>query len=204
MGSKRAQPHEHFISRRPRRAGHARAAGTPHARPVGPRHRLAVHRADDGVAAADQHLPADLDGAAVVHQLPRNRPNAEVIGVGIDHYVSILTDPDIWGPMQATAHFLFWTITLQTLDRLRPGLADRPQVPRPRFLDHADPDSDDVVAGGGGQLLGLHLPAADRAVQLRRVLLHRHPAVELRDARVRCGSRPGPSSSSTPGCGHPT
>ena len=44
-----------------------------------------------------------------------NRPNAEVIGVGIDHYVSILTDPDVWGPMQATAHFLFWTITLQTL-----------------------------------------------------------------------------------------
>src|SRR6267142_4685894 len=44
-----------------------------------------------------------------------NRPNAEVIGVGIDHYVAILTDPDIWGPMQATAHFLFWTIFLQTL-----------------------------------------------------------------------------------------
>ena len=44
-----------------------------------------------------------------------NRPNAEVAGVGIAHYVSILTDPDIWGPMQATAHFLFWTITLQTL-----------------------------------------------------------------------------------------
>src|SRR3954466_10500475 len=36
-----------------------------------------------------------------------NRPNAEVVNVGIDNYVSILTDPDIWGPMQATAHFLF-------------------------------------------------------------------------------------------------
>jgi ABC-type spermidine/putrescine transport system permease subunit II len=44
-----------------------------------------------------------------------NRPNAEVLGVGIDNYVAILTDPDVWGPMQATAHFLFWTITLQTL-----------------------------------------------------------------------------------------
>src|SRR5882724_12408951 len=43
-----------------------------------------------------------------------NRPNAELVGVGINHYVSILTDPDVWGPMQATAHFLFWTITLQT------------------------------------------------------------------------------------------
>src|SRR3954454_22288228 len=44
-----------------------------------------------------------------------NRPNAEGLGVGIETYVSILTAPDIWGPMQATAHFLFWTITLQTL-----------------------------------------------------------------------------------------
>jgi multiple sugar transport system permease protein len=44
-----------------------------------------------------------------------NRPNAEVLGVGLDHYQSILTDPDVWAAMQATAHFLFWTITLQTL-----------------------------------------------------------------------------------------
>jgi multiple sugar transport system permease protein len=44
-----------------------------------------------------------------------NRPNATVLGVGIDNYVSVLTDPDIWQAMQATAHFLFWTIFLQTL-----------------------------------------------------------------------------------------
>ncbi len=44
-----------------------------------------------------------------------NRPNATVLGVGIDNYVSVLTDPDIWQAMQATAHFLFWTIALQTL-----------------------------------------------------------------------------------------
>src|SRR5436190_21696005 len=44
-----------------------------------------------------------------------NRPNANVLGVGIDNYVSVLTDPDVWAAMQATAHFLFWTITLQTL-----------------------------------------------------------------------------------------
>ena len=44
-----------------------------------------------------------------------NRPNASVLGVGIDNYVSVLTDPDIWQAMQATAHFLFWTITLQML-----------------------------------------------------------------------------------------
>ena len=44
-----------------------------------------------------------------------NRPNANVLDVGIDNYVSVLTDPDIWAAMQATAHFLFWTIVLQTL-----------------------------------------------------------------------------------------
>ena len=44
-----------------------------------------------------------------------NRPNATVLGVGIDNYVSVLTDPDIWLAMQATAHFLFWTIFLQML-----------------------------------------------------------------------------------------
>jgi multiple sugar transport system permease protein len=44
-----------------------------------------------------------------------NRPNALLADVGIEHYVSILNDPDIWAAMQATAHFLFWTITLQTL-----------------------------------------------------------------------------------------
>ena len=42
-----------------------------------------------------------------------NRPNAQVLGVGIDNYVSVLTDPDIWIAMQTTAHFLFWTIFLQ-------------------------------------------------------------------------------------------
>jgi len=44
-----------------------------------------------------------------------NRPNAPLASVGIQNYVSVLTDPDVWAAMQATAHFLFWTIALQTL-----------------------------------------------------------------------------------------
>ena len=44
-----------------------------------------------------------------------NRPNAVVQSIGIDNYVSVLTDPDIWLAMQNTAHFLFWTISLQVL-----------------------------------------------------------------------------------------
>src|SRR5437667_8813393 len=44
-----------------------------------------------------------------------NRPNAAVSSVGIEHYQSILGDPDVWAAMQATAHFVFWTILLETL-----------------------------------------------------------------------------------------
>ena len=44
-----------------------------------------------------------------------NRPNAPVKNVGLDNYTSILTDPDVWAAMQATAHFVILTIALQTL-----------------------------------------------------------------------------------------
>ncbi len=44
-----------------------------------------------------------------------NRPNAEVEFVGLKNYISILSDKDIWLTMQATAHFLIWTIVLQVL-----------------------------------------------------------------------------------------
>ncbi len=44
-----------------------------------------------------------------------NRTHAEVRWLGLRNYERILTDPDIWNSMQATAHFLFWTIVLQVL-----------------------------------------------------------------------------------------
>lgn len=44
-----------------------------------------------------------------------NRIGREVKDIGLRNYERILTDPDIWLNMQATAHFLFWTITLQVL-----------------------------------------------------------------------------------------
>jgi multiple sugar transport system permease protein len=44
-----------------------------------------------------------------------NRPNAAVRNIGVDNYDSILTDTDVWAAMQATAHFVCWTIALQTL-----------------------------------------------------------------------------------------
>nr|WP_323776934.1 sugar ABC transporter permease [Amylibacter sp.] len=44
-----------------------------------------------------------------------NRPNNDVEWVGLRNYQRILTDPDVWNTMQATAHFLIWTIVLQVL-----------------------------------------------------------------------------------------
>ncbi len=41
--------------------------------------------------------------------------------IGIDNYVDILTDEDIWTNFRVTAHFVFWTIALQVLIGL--GLA---------------------------------------------------------------------------------
>ncbi|MEM9707201.1 MAG: sugar ABC transporter permease [Pseudomonadota bacterium] len=44
-----------------------------------------------------------------------NRINREPEFIGLRNYERILTDSDIWLNMQATAHFLFWTIVLQVL-----------------------------------------------------------------------------------------
>ena len=44
-----------------------------------------------------------------------SRPNRDVEFIGFRNYERILSDPDTWQTMQATAHFLVWTIVLQVL-----------------------------------------------------------------------------------------
>lgn len=44
-----------------------------------------------------------------------NRTGSDAQWVGLRNYERILTDPDIWNSMQATAHFLIWTLVLQVL-----------------------------------------------------------------------------------------
>jgi len=44
-----------------------------------------------------------------------NRPNRPIMNVGIKWYQDILSSPEVWAAMQATAHFVFWTIVFQTL-----------------------------------------------------------------------------------------
>lgn len=44
-----------------------------------------------------------------------NRPNLAVRWVGASNYQDILSDPDVWHSMQATAHFVVWTILIETV-----------------------------------------------------------------------------------------
>ena len=44
-----------------------------------------------------------------------NRPNRDAEWIGLRNYERILSDSDVWNTMQATAHFLIWTIVLQVL-----------------------------------------------------------------------------------------
>lgn len=50
-----------------------------------------------------------------------NKPGMEIKFVGLKNYIRILNKEDIWETMQATAHFMFWTLLLQALIGL--GLA---------------------------------------------------------------------------------
>ena len=42
--------------------------------------------------------------------------------VGVDNYVDILTDTDIWTAMQTTAHFVFWSTVNSTGEKPVPAL----------------------------------------------------------------------------------
>jgi multiple sugar transport system permease protein len=58
--------------------------------------------------------------------------SAPILWLGTTHYTNILSDPDVWHSMQVTAHFVIWTVAIETL--LGFGLAyllDR------RFRGHA-------------------------------------------------------------------
>ncbi len=44
-----------------------------------------------------------------------NRPNAPIVWLGTTHYTNILSDPDVWHSMTVTAHFVFWTVAIETL-----------------------------------------------------------------------------------------
>ena len=116
----------------------------------------------------------------------------------------ILTDPDIWAAMQVTAHFVFWTIVLETLlgfalayliDRKFRGHGFWTTVILiPMMLSPA------VVGNFWTFLYQPQIGLFNYVVAFFTGIA----AVLLPDDRRRQRWRPGRSSSSTPGCGRPT
>ena len=124
--------------------------------------------------------------------------------VGLANYRRILTDSDIWIAMQATAHFVFWTILLQTLI----GFALAYLIDR-KFRGHAFWTtiilvpmmlSPAVVGNFWRFLYEPQIGLFDYVVSFFTGI----PADRDPDAVATCRWRPGRSSSSTPGCGRPT
>ena len=133
-----------------------------------------------------------------------NRPNAEILNVGLDNYRRILGDSDVWIAMQATAHFVFWTILLQTLIGF--GLAyliDR------KFRGHAFWTTIILVpmmlspAVVGNFWRFLYEPQIGLFAYIVSFFTG-VPPTQIQMLEQRVGWHPGRSSSSTPGCGRPT
>jgi multiple sugar transport system permease protein len=117
-----------------------------------------------------------------------NRPNAEVLGVGLDNYISVLTDPDIWVALQTTAHFLFWTILLQVVIGFTLAwLIDR------KFRGH----------GFWTTLILIPMMLSPAVVGNFWAFLYQ-PQMGLFNYVAGFLGGVSPSSSWTPGCGHPT
>ena len=75
-----------------------------------------------------------------------NRPNAEVRWIGTRNYERILTDSDVWMTMQATAHFLVWTIVLQVLIGFALAWLINAKFRGSNFWTTSDRPADDAVA----------------------------------------------------------
>ena len=154
-------------------------------------------------AAGDQHLSADLDDLSVSFTNYRaNRPGRDQVG-GHAQLRALLSSEDIWGYLQATAHFVCWTMFLQVLLGFGLALADQSKVPGhgfwttvillPMMLSPA------VV---GVFWTYLYQPQS-RASSTTSSTSSPTSADFDHDRRV-CASRPGRSSWSIPGCGRPS
>lgn len=132
-----------------------------------------------------------------------NRPNNAVEFVGLENYRKILGDADTWHTMQATAHFLIWTIVLQVLigftlaylinKKFRGNDLWTTVIVLPMMLSPA------VV---GNFWTFLYQPQIGLFNYFIGFLTGTDPASFSMIAEVPLA--PGPSSLSTPGCGRPS
>ena len=81
--------------------------------------------------------------------------------------------------MQATAHFLIWTICLSGSDRLYACLSDQQEIQGERPVDDDHRLADDAVTCGCRQFLDLPVSAANRAVQLCGRVFHGRGSFQL-------------------------
>ena len=132
-----------------------------------------------------------------------NRPNEPIKNVGLQNYERILGDPDIWIAMQTTAHFVFWTIVLETLI----GFALAYLIDR-KFRGHAFWTtiilmpmmlSPAVVGNFWTFLYQPQIGLFNYAVSFVTGI----PNTSIDMLGNISNWRPGPSSSSIPGCGRP-
>ena len=132
-----------------------------------------------------------------------NRPNAEVVNVGLDNYRRILGDSDIWIAMQTTAHFVFWTILLQTLIGFTLAwLIDR------RFRSHAFWTTIILIpmmlSPPSSEISGAFSTSRKSACSTTSFRSSPASIPPLSKCSAPSGSRHGRSSSSIPGCGRLT
>lgn len=112
-----------------------------------------------------------------------NRPAKEVDFVGLRNYERILTDPDTWATMQATAHFLFWTITLQVLIGFTLAYLINKKFKGNDMWTTIIVLPMMAVASGGWQLLDIFVPTANWFVQLCNFIFYRYRSLKFFDAR---------------------
>jgi ABC-type sugar transport system permease subunit len=97
------------------RQGDTAEGGQTDPRPFGSGNCVDLRCAHHRPAAGGQHLSADLDHLGSASRTSASTGRTDVEFIGLRNYERILTDSDIWMTMQATAHFLFWTLCLQVL-----------------------------------------------------------------------------------------
>jgi multiple sugar transport system permease protein len=132
-----------------------------------------------------------------------NKPNAEVKWVGLRNYERVLTDEGIWANMHDTAHFLIWTIFFQVIigftlawlinRKFKGNDLLTTLIVLPMMLSPA------VVGNFWTFLYQPQIGLINYVVEL----VTGTPASSF-SMLGPADWRPGPSSSSTPGCGRPS
>ena len=90
-----------------------------------------------------------------------NQPGRPIRWIGTRNYERLLGSEDIWGYLQATAHFVIWTMVLQVLIGFSLALLINRHFRGRWFLDYHNSYSYDALPCGSGDFLDLSLSTTD-------------------------------------------